>query len=295
MELRHIKYFLTLANELHFGKAAEKLFISQPPLSRLIKSLEDELDVPLFERTNKKVALTKYGQYMKTEATKMFAQIDAMKNHLKLMKNTASNPIRIGYVASVMYYFLPKVLDDLKNRFPQSVTVLIELNDTEQFKAMKTNEIEIGFSRGAEKDKELVFEHIFDEPYSLICSKKHSLAKSKHVEIIDFTNDPFISFTSTCSLMKGINSIFNKNGILPNVVHQTSQINTLLRLVESNVGYAIVPSTVIQGFDLKIKDFELSAYDERSPIYVVYKKAELSEILQQFIKIIKEKKSVLLD
>ena len=133
----------------------------------------------------------------------------------------------------------------------------------------------------------MVFEHIYNEPFILICSKKHKLAKKKKIEIKDFKYEPFITFSPICSLMKGVNSILKKNEITPNIVHQTSQINTMLRLVESNVGIAIIPSTVLKGFNLKIKQFELTDYNERTPVYIAYKKTESTEILKEFIQIIK--------
>lgn len=288
MELRHLKYFLTLADELHYGNAAKKLFISQPPLSRLIKSLEDELGVRLFERNNKHVSLTSYGVYLTAESQKLFQHVSMIKNHLELMKSGTQGQIKIGYVAAIMHSILPELLSKLKSNYPQINSYLYELENTSQIDALKSGDIDIGFLRVPTNDKELVFEHIHDDPFLLIISSDHRLSGQKTTDLIQLKDDPLITFSKTCAPLRNVKNICKKAGYSPNIVHQTNQINSILRLVESNMGYSIIPSAVIKGYSLKVRSYDLSAYNEYTPLFAGYNRTNLTEAVQNFIEVIRK-------
>lgn len=291
MELRHLKYFLTLAEELHFGNAAKKLFISQPPLSRLIKSLENELGVKLFERNNKNVRLTIYGEYLKSEAQKIHHNVNLIRNHLELMKKGTEGQIKIGYVAAIMHSVLPEILSDLKNGYPKINTYLYELDNTNQINALKSGDIDIGFLRIRSNDKELEFEHIHDDPFVLIVSDEHELSKLDEVDLIQFKDEPLITFSKTCAPMQGVKNICKKAGFDPNIIHETNQINSILRLVGSNMGYSLIPSTVLKGYDLNVKSYDLSSYNESTELLIGYNPGNITQAVQNFIEITRKYRS----
>ena len=288
MELRHLKYFLTLADELHFGNAAKKLFISQPPLSRLIKSLEDELGVRLFERNNKKVRLTKYGEYLTAESQKLFHHVNLIKNHLELMKSGTEGQLKIGYIVAIMHSILPELLTNLKNDYPRINTYLYELENTDQINALKSGDIDIGFLRVPSNDRELKFEHIHDDPFLLIISSDHKLSELDNINLIQLKDDPLITFSKTCAPLRNVKNICKKAGYSPNIVHETNQINSILRLVESNMGYSIIPSTVLKGYSLKIKSYDLSGYNEYTPLFIGYNRSNLIDAVLNFIEVIRK-------
>src|SRR5687768_17324660 len=118
MELRHLLYFKTVAEELHFRQAAARLFISQPPLSRQIKELEDELGVRLFDRNNKKVSLTEAGLYFKQETDKLFARLEENKNVVRQIHHSISGQLRIGYISSTYQDQLVHILKEMGQVFP---------------------------------------------------------------------------------------------------------------------------------------------------------------------------------
>ena len=291
MEIRHLKYFLTLADELHFGNAAKKLFISQPPLSRMIKMLEDELGVRLFERNNKNVRLTSYGKYLQKEAQQIIHSTHRITNHLDAMKNGSKGQIKVGYIPAIMHSVLPQILSKLKDKHTAISTYLSELESKDQINALKSGEIDIGFLRIPSDDKELEFEHILDDPFVLIVSEKHPLAVLENIDLKQLDNEPMISFLKSCPPTRGIKNIFKKAGHVPNIVQETNQINSILRVVECNCAYSIVPSTVLVGYDLKVKSFELSHFDETTPLYMGYNLNNLTKSVEDLIKIVKEFKT----
>lgn len=118
MELRHLLYFKTVAEHLHFGNAARKLFISQPPLSRQIKELEVELDVTLFTRSNKRVTLTDAGEYFKEEVDAIFSRLDESKSIVRQIHLSESGEMKIGYISSVYQSYLAEVLKSMRKVFP---------------------------------------------------------------------------------------------------------------------------------------------------------------------------------
>lgn len=290
MELRHLRYFLVLAEELHFGRAAKKLFISQPPLSRQIKQLEESLGVTLFKRNNKKVELTTYGNYLKKESEKIFADLLQVQKNLELMKATDVGKISIGYVGAVMYSFLPEVLKELKVRFPKAYFILKELDNASQIDALHKNIIDIGFVRGPLQLNDLESQKIESSTFSIVLSKSHPLAQKQNLTLMDLQNESFISFSRQCAppMYNSIKSLFQKNGIEPFIVHETTQINALLRLVESGFGYSIVPTNINEGHNSGIVFHELNQYDEKTEVSLIYNNRFLTNLVNNTIKSIVE-------
>ncbi|MEO6849180.1 MAG: LysR family transcriptional regulator, partial [Mucilaginibacter sp.] len=127
MELRHLLYFKTVAEELHFSNAALKLFISQPPLSRQIKELEEELGVQLFTRKNKRVSLTDAGKYFHKEVNDIFTRLEETTSMVKQIHKCESGELKIGYISSVYQSHLADVLKAMRNAFPHIKTCLFEV------------------------------------------------------------------------------------------------------------------------------------------------------------------------
>ena len=272
MELRHLKYFLTLSEELHFGKAAEKLFIAQPPLSRQIKDLEDDLGVKLFNRTKRNVELTPAGKYLQTEAKNIFYQLENVKGQIKSIGRGVNGQLKIGYVGAAMHSILPGILSRMNKQYPEIKTVLFEMGNEDQKKAVLSGQLDVGFVRIPMLHEKLIAEKIFEESYSLIISHNHKLARKKKFNLNDYADEQFISFSRECgrNMTDSINSICHKAGFTPRISHETSQINTIVRLVESGIGYSIVPSSTKEAYDLNVKYIDLKKYPERALMFLLY-------------------------
>ncbi len=272
MELRHLRYFLKVAEELHFGRAAEKLFITQPPLSRQIKILEEELGVTLFERTKKRVRLTAHGSFLKEEAAKVLVQIESMRNHIRLMEEGAEGLIKVGYVGSAMHSVLPGVLSAIRKALPCVHTSLYELRNLDQIAGLKYGNIDIGFIRTPVTVEGLEIKPIYSETLSVIVPTSHPSLHSKALRVADLAEEPFIGFCRDCApgLFDTIIGLCNREGFSPRIVHESSQINSVVRLVESGLGYSIVPTSVRNGYNLRVRFYELGDYPERAELALAY-------------------------
>ena len=145
MELRHLKYFVAVAEELHFGRAAKKLHIAQPPLSQQIKNLEDELGVKLFDRTRRAIQMTDAGIYFLKEAQQVLLHVEQAAETARRIYRGQAGRLIVGFVGSVIHTFLPEGLRLFRERFPDVELVLQELNTAEQIKALHARRIDVGF------------------------------------------------------------------------------------------------------------------------------------------------------
>ncbi len=285
METRLLRYFSVLAEELHFGKAARKLHISQPPLSRQIKGLEEELGVRLFNRTKRNVQLTEYGRYLKHESYKLFNQLDVMKNHLQLMKYGAVGQIKIGYVGDFMHSIFPDILSNLKHEYPKIDTILLESDTESQISSLRTGLIDIGFVRTPIEVKDIIVNPIYTETFSLILSKSHPLSSRKKIPLKEMADESYIGFSPKCPppLSKSVMSICNRAGFSPKVIHKALQINSIVKLVENNIGYSIIPIGPKAVFKENVKFFELKNYPERAEMSLAYNPKLLDEMSKKIV------------
>ena len=288
MELRHIKYFLTLADELHFRRAAEKLFIAQPPLTRQIKNLEEELGVQLFKRTKRKVQLTVYGKYLRTEAGRIFQQIESIKNHIQLLGEGCAGQIKIGYVGSAMHAILPKILTEIYQKLPQIHTSMIEIKTLDQIVKLKDGSLDIAFIRAPVTLEDLTIQPIFSETLSLVLPAGHPLTGSHHIQLSDLAKEPFIGFCRECApgLFDSIIGLCNRAGFSPQIIHDSSQINSVIRLVESGMGYSIVPTSVKHGYNVHVWFYELKDYPERAELALVYHPGHLTPASKRVVDLV---------
>jgi DNA-binding transcriptional LysR family regulator len=246
--------------------------MAQPPLSRQIKNLEEELDVELFKRTKRSVQLTSYGKYLKDEAAKLLQHVELIKNHIRLLDEGHVGQIKIGYVGSAMHSVLPEVLTAVQQELPDIHTSMIELMNLDQIVALKTGGLDIGFIRTPITIDGLCIQPIFSETLSLILPMSHPLAGAEEVRPAQLAKEPFIGFCRECApgLFDCIIRLCNREGFSPFIVHESSQINSVVRLVESGMGYSIVPTSVKKAYNVGVRFYELVAYPERAELAVAY-------------------------
>jgi DNA-binding transcriptional LysR family regulator len=285
MKLRHLRYFLAVAEELHFGRAATRLAIKQPPLSRQIQSLESSLGVQLFDRTKRHVKLTSSGRYLKEAASKLLMQADQIQNTIGLMQEGKAGFVSIGYVGSAMHSILPALLRDLQECYPGIYPELCELGNDEQVRGLKSGEIDIGFVRTPISAEGLATRVMLNETFSLILPLDHRLASSSTIDLRALSDEPFIGFGRGCApgMDDQILHICNDVGFSPRIIHSTTQLNTLLRLVESGLGYSIVPSSVRAGYALRLKFVDLVDVPQRAQLSAIYCPERISNTAQTFI------------
>ena len=285
IEIRHLNYFLAVAEELHFRKAADRLFISQPGLSRQIKQMEAELGFPLFERTNKKVILTKAGKYLKDEAVMVLKHLNDSFDHAQLIHEGMEGQISFGYVGSAMQNVIPQLLLKIKEDHPKVHYSLREMENPDQIDALIQKEIDLAFVRLDKVPKGLEIRPVFEDTFSLVLPKEHPINKENFQGLKSFKEEPFILFDQSYSpaYYEQVMQIFKRSGFHPIISHNTVHASTIFRLVENNLGISIVPSSLGLGYNMNVKLIELDRIPQKTVLSVAWNASNRNPILSKIL------------
>jgi DNA-binding transcriptional LysR family regulator len=248
MELRHLHYFITVAEELHFGRAARRLNISQPPLSQQIRQLEEELGVRLFHRTKRRVEITPAGMVLLAEARRiMVMSEDAVRRTIRADKGEIGW-LAIGFVGSANYSVVPPVIREFRRRFPNVELNLTEMNTNQQLEALLDGRIQVGFLRSPRgiEEKGLVVEPVFREPLMVALPRNHPLKKEASLPLRLLANDSFIMIPRQRGpgYFDDLIVLCQKEGFSPQIVLEASQFHTVIGLVAAGIGIAVVPTSM---------------------------------------------------
>ncbi len=288
LEHRHLKYFLAVAEDLHFRKAAERLYISQPGLSRQIKQMENDLGVKLFERDNRKVILTNAGAYLKVELTKNLKNLDHILNHAKLLHDGKDGILRFTYVDSAMQEIIPDLLLKFRQNHPNVLFSLKEMDNQKQIESLLSQDSDIGFVRLERVPRGIVLSPIMSETFCLILPKDHPIDEHNFKNLSQFKNESFILFDPrySASYYERVMQIFDESGFAPLVTHSTIHSSSIYKLVENNFGISIVPKSMRLGYNKGVKFIELDNISQRTTLSAVWDKANINPTLQKFLKYI---------
>lgn len=273
MEIRHLLYFQAVAEELNYRKAAERLYISQPGLSRQIKQLEELLGVQLFERDKKHVELTVAGVYFKDEVDFVINHLESAKNQLKLINSGKVGELRIGFLGSASNRVLPDLLTKLNSEQPLITTSLEELSNSAQVEMIQKDKLDMGFVRLASVPDDLVMKPVLRDSFSLVVPESHPIPVQDFKSISQFRDDSFILFSSDYSnyYYEQILSICKDSGFSPKIRHKSVHALTIFRLVENGLGVAIVPTSLKEGYDLKVRFMEIPGIPQFTELSVIWK------------------------
>jgi len=248
MELRHLKYFLAVAEELNFTKAAEKLFISQPPLSRQIIELEEELQTKLFIRNNKKVTLTEAGKYFKGEIIDLFQHLERISIQTKKIGENVSGEFRIAYISSIYSAVISELIKHLKAQFPYANFKLFEISTSKQITALEQRKIEMGIIRSPVKSPQIKSDLWFKDGFSLVYNKDHIHIQSEN-EISNLKEETFVFFNKDYAphYHEVLLELCAFYGFTPKIIHEANNINSIVQLVKNGLGISIVPSNIAKN------------------------------------------------
>ena len=280
MELRHLQYFAMVADELHFRRAAEKLFMSQPPLSRQIKELEVELGVQLFIRSNKKVELTNAGKYLRKEVNLLFRQIEKFKKELVYINQQTTGRFRIGYISSTFHDDLMQAVNWLYQKYPLIKTQLFEIPTIEQVKAIETDQLDIGILRAPVYSELLEIKTLFFDPFVFVTTKEIS-----NFRLLDFAEEPFIFFNREFApdFYLKLLEICNRNGFTPEIVHEANNVHSILKMVAKNMGVSILPQTVADHVENEqLKYYKINAPMNFTEVVIAWKTGSKNPIIFEF-------------
>jgi LysR family hca operon transcriptional activator len=245
MELRHLRYFIAVADELSFTRAAQRLHTAQPSLSQQIRNLEDEVGTPLFERTRRKVELTDAGKVFLAEARLVVAQADrAVARARQVGQGRAT--VTIGFVPAAEIRVFPVILPRLRLRFPEVNVELRSLPTAEQEDALLRGDIDVAFMRRPVLSPELLSEVVLTEPLVVVLPSGHPLAKQKRIAPAQLSGEPFISTHPQFSgqVHSVVEAYCEAHGIERKVAQVATNILLNLNLVGMGLGYALLPAYV---------------------------------------------------
>lgn len=246
MELRQLRYFLVVADELHFGRAAERLHITQPPLTVAVKGLERELGVQLFDRTTRRVTLTAAGEAFRDMARAAVAELDAAAGYVADVAAGKSGKVKVGFVSSASYTTVPEALRAFRLHRPRVDLVLHPLTSGEQIEQLLDGDLDVGLVRDPGDVPGLHLELLSTEDLVAVIPENHPLARQEEIRPEDLQGEPMILFPYR--LMPGFVSrvlrLFEPLAVPPAVVQQAIHQETVLGLVAAGLGMSVLPESV---------------------------------------------------
>lgn len=285
MEIRHLKYFLTLAKELSFTKASEKLFIAQPPLSRQIKELEQELGTLLFNRNNKKVVLTEAGKFYQKEITQLLQNLDRINLKAQKMGQHISGEFRIAYISSTFSGDITELVKFLSTKYPFVNFRLYEVPTVEQVIGLEQGKIDLGIIRAPLYSPQIETSLWFRDSYSLVFNRANVNIKSEK-EIAKLKDETFVFFNKEYApfYYDSLIEICAKYGFAPKIVHESNNISSIIQLVKNGLGISIVPTNIVKSYNYPELGFlELKKPNLYTDILLATPKDSDSEIAREAI------------
>lgn len=249
MKIHYLRYFVVLAEELHFRRAAEKLNITQPPLSNAIKALEEELQVQLLIRNSKRVELTQAGNAFLEEARPILDRIARASNVAKVVANGMRGRIEIGMTGSLIYREVPHIVRQFKGEMPDVEVVLKEMSSAEQLSELLRGQLHAGFVNGATTPPQLASLPLRVDQFVVCLPTDHPKAQQQKVDLKQLADERFVMFSREVSPANHDNviAIFSRAGIHPQTTHAARQWLTIVAMVANGLGVSLVPRTMAKS------------------------------------------------
>ncbi|HCF2343190.1 LysR substrate-binding domain-containing protein [Pseudomonas paraeruginosa] len=248
MELRHLRYFIAVAEELHFGRAAERLGISQPPLSQQIQALEEEISARLFERTNRRVELTDAGRLFLDESRQVLAQVDkavllARRAHLGEL-----GELKIGFTSSAPFTStIPSSIHAFRKAYPEVHLDLQEMSSRQVLRALLEESLQVGVIRPLALPDTVHSVELFREPLVAVLRADHPLAAGSEdgLAIAALAEEPFVFFPRSygTGLYDQVIALTRQAGFSPRIAQEASEAMTIIGLVSAGLGVSILPAS----------------------------------------------------
>ncbi|MBB5645435.1 LysR family transcriptional regulator [Pedobacter cryoconitis] len=274
IELRHLNYFKLLAEELHYRKAAEKLFISQSALSQQIKQLEQCLGHSLFDRNNKRVVLNEAGKLFYKDAVQVIQKMQIAVNNVQLLQKGNTGQLGISFVASAMQSILPVLLKQFNSDCPNIEFHLEELTNKEQLLALEKGDIDLGFMRSNQVGQEMMIKSVYKETFTLVLPADHPMSAQDFKHIGELKDEYFILFPNDQSQLyyQQIINLCADQGFTPKLSHRSIHAPTIFKLVENGMGLSIIPTSLATPGNQGVKFIELKNIPQQTELYAVWKK-----------------------
>lgn len=281
LDLAQLRCFVAVAEELHFGRAAARLHMTQPPLSRQIQLLEHAVGVQLLERTSRSVRLTAAGAVLYRDAARVLQLAESAAEAAARTGRGEAGRVVVGYTAVTGYALIPQLLAAAARAFPDIRIVLEEMVSSEQLRALEEDRLDIGFVRPLHAAGPLRYQRVQREPMLLAIPAQHPLARKRKVRMEDLAGQPLIMYSDTEGryFHEKIRALFIASESQPEYVHHIGQTHTIMALVRAGIGLAIVPASARHLRFEKIVFQPLWRADVVAEIYLAWRDEERNPAL----------------
>ena len=248
MELHQLRCFVAVAEELHFGRAATRMYMTQPPLSRQVQLLERGLGIQLLERNNRSVKLTAAGQGFLRDARHILAFSDQAADGARRLARGEAGSLTLGFTAVSAYQMIPQLLARAADELPGLQFTLKEMVSGAQLDALAAHRIDVGFVRQINDRDALDAQLISREPLLVALPSNHPLAQKQAIAVRDLDQQPFVMYAADEGryFYDCIAGLFAVTGVTPRYVYHLGQTHTVVSMVKAGLGLAIVPASATQ-------------------------------------------------
>ncbi len=249
MELRHIKAFLAVAETLNFGRAAERMHLSQPALSLQIRSLEDDIGVRLLERNRRKTSLTPAGSRFQAEANQILIRIDHAVRHAQLAAHGMLGSLRIGFISTAAKEIVPALVREFRETHPEVDLSLRNVLTVDQIRMLEADMLDVGFLRlPVEGHPEIDLVPVHSEPFVLVVPSSHRLATKKEIRLKETAGEKFVVYNrdDAAGFHDQIMGILRNANVVPAVSQTAGEMHTLVALVAAEMGLSLLPASVMR-------------------------------------------------
>ena len=288
MELRHLDYFITMCEELHFTKAAQKLGISQPTLSQQIRALEQNMDTPLFDRVGKKVIVTEAGKILYRHCLQVFNELGQAQMAIRELEGLNKGEIRIG--CSGNHLLLPSIIA-FHEKYPGIMLQVSELSTEETKRGLLNNELDLGVVFLPIEDDQIDSISLYTENLALVVPASHPLAGLKEIELQTLQTQPMALLPHKFFVRQMIDRAAKKNGFSFLPVLEMSTLDSLVKIVAQGTALTILPETYISGIEQEpIRKISIINPTPQRSVGIVYRNNKyISAATKVFIEYIKER------
>ncbi|WP_256852615.1 LysR family transcriptional regulator [Pantoea sp. Fr+CA_20] len=273
IELRHLRYFIAVAEELHFGRAAQRLHISQPPLSQQIMQLEAETGAQLFNRTNRSVQLTPAGQQFLQDARTILLQVDQATQRAARLHRGEEGELRIGFTSSAAFIgVMSDALYRFRQRWPEVHVQMQEINTRQQLAPLHEGKLDLGVMRNTPLPADLHHQLLLREPLCAVVHKAHPLAAAGQISLQALASEPFVFFDPQVgtALYSEILDLLQRYQIRPYITQEVGEAMTILGLVATGLGVSILPLSFSHARLANVVWLPLKEADALSEMWLVW-------------------------
>ena len=293
MGLRQLKYFIAVAEELHFGRAAERCHIAQPPFSQQIKRLEDELGVKLLERTSRKVSLTDEGTMFLAIARDTISTLECGIEKMHMMAKGLIGKLRVGFLSSGLYTDFLKGVTAFRKKYPGIMLDIREMQSSDQNNALRAGELDVGLSHHCYANHYMLEARTFmADRYFLAVHEEHPLAAKGHAGYPDIDKEPFIMFSREHYPEAYDRAVgrYYKFGVQPRIVQEAKTHQTKLSLIAAGMGIGFVPERMSAALPdcVRMLPFDFQGEAHVTPLKLVWRKGEKTPALRCFLEVLSE-------